>query len=48
MNKIIKYAIVGAIGYTLGQMTIKYRIVKNVLDAKLEKEKESKEEVEAQ
>ncbi len=48
MNKLIKYAIVGAVGYTIGQLTIKYRIVKNVLNAKLEKEKESKGKVEAQ
>ena len=44
MKKLIKYAIVGAIGYQIGQMTIKYRIVKNALDALSKKE----EEVEAQ
>ena len=48
MRKLIKYAIVGAIGYSIGQMTIKYHIVKALLDAELEKEKESKKEDEAQ
>lgn len=48
MNKIIKYLIVGLAGYTIGQLEIKYRLVKYALDAKSEKEKESKEEVEAQ
>lgn len=48
MNKLIKYAIAGAIGYQIGQLVIKYRIVKNVLNAKLEEEKESKKEDEAQ
>ena len=48
MKKLIKYAIVGVIGYEIGKLTIKYRIVKNLLDAELEKEKKSKEEVEAQ
>lgn len=48
MNKLIKYAIVGAIGYSIGQMTIKYRIVKGILDMELKKEKESEKEDEAQ
>lgn len=48
MNKFIKYAIVGAIGYSIGQMTIKYKLVKALLDAELEKEKKSKKEDEAQ
>ena len=48
MGKLIKYAIVGAVGYAIGQMTIKYHIVKALLDEELKKGKESKEEVEAQ
>ena len=48
MNKLIKYAIVGAIGYSIGQMTIKYQIVKGILDMELKKEKESEKEDEAQ
>ena len=48
MNKLIKYAIVGTVGYVVGQMSIKYRIMRKVVKATLEKEKERKEEVEAQ
>jgi hypothetical protein len=48
MKKLIKYAIVGLAGYQLGQLTIKYQLVKYALDAKSEKEKESKKEDEAQ
>ena len=48
MKKLIKYAIVGMVGYQLGQLAIKYRLVKYALDAKSEKEKESKEGDEAQ
>lgn len=48
MNKLIKYAIVGVIGYSIGKMTVKYHIVKALLDQELKKEKESKEEDEAQ
>ena len=38
MNKFIKYAIVGAVGYQVGKLVVKYRLVKYVLDNKLKGE----------
>ena len=46
MNKLIKYAIVGAIGYSIGQMTVKYHIVKALLDEEYKKEIERREKEE--
>jgi hypothetical protein len=48
MNNLIKYAIIGAAGYAIGQLTIKYRMVRYALDLKLERDKECKEGDEAQ
>ena len=43
MNKFIKYAIVGLVGYTIGQLDVKYRVVRYALDKKLKEGSEQEE-----
>lgn len=44
MRNIYKYALVGLAGYIIGVHETKYKLLKLMLDAQIEKNKNSKEE----
>lgn len=48
MKNIIKYGVVGLVGYIIGFYEMKYKVIKLMLKSQIEKDTKSNEEEEAQ